>query len=265
MQFQSKVTPEEMEILKRRFLDFPDITHDERSRRVAKEFPKFTANTLKSYSRMCLGASEKVFSLYLEGKVSLAVPIELASWNKGEQDFIIDEYLEKKFTPETLRKIRRYRDEHKCGYAEAIARATGAIDAKQPRKTESRRSVDTILTEIADKGARWRAMVAQVLEMIGQEEASAGIHEALFVKVLILRDLIGNQYDFVNGKVNRYMNTIRKRLQNGGPSPAQVEGTVEGEIHGDGAGAGEGRVGGEEGAPREDGPPVPDHSGKGQG
>lgn len=265
MQFKSKVTPQEMEILKKRFLDFPESTHEERSKILAKEFPKFTWNTLKSYSRMCLGASEKVFKLYVEGKVSLAVPIELASWNKGEQDFIIDEYLEKKFTPETLRKIRRYRDEHRCGYTEAIARATGAIDINQPRKTEKSRSVDTILTEIADKGARWRAMVEQVMEMIGKEEAAAGIHEALFAKVILLRGVIGDQYDFVNGKVNRYMNTIRKRLQNGGPSPAQVEDTTEGAHHVDGARAGEGGLGGEEGAPREDGPPVPDHSGKGQG
>jgi len=265
MGFEPKITPQRMAEMKRRFLEFPDMSHEERARKVAKEFPEFMDNTLRSYSRMCLGTSDKVFGLYLEGKISLAVIFELCTWEKEDQDYIIDEYIQQKLTPEMLRKIRRMRKEG-VGYDEGIGRATGKIDQTKIQKHEVRKSLDHLLTDIADKGARWRAMVTQAIEMVGKEEAAAGVHEALFTKVILLRELIGTQYDFVNSRFNRYINLIRKRLQEGGQSPAEAERIVEGEAHAaNSPGTGKGGIRGEEGDPDQDGSPVSDPSGQSEG
>lgn len=260
MAFKAKVTPQQLAELRLRFRELPDMSHEERGRIMVKEWPTLAAATLETYSRICLGTSDKVFQIFLDGKVTFAVIEELCGWKTKDQDFIIESYLEQKWNPEILRRIRRYRKENDWGYDECIGKATGKIDVMQPRRGESRKSLDGLLSEIADKGARWRAMVHQVIEMIDVEEANAGVHEALFIKVCLLREIIGNQYDFVNTRFNRYINIIRKRLQNGGPSPA-VEAHEEGEVnHGNRAGSGEGRIGGEEGAPREDGSPLSDPS-----
>ena len=256
MAFEKKLTPQQLAKFRQRFLELPDISHDDRARIVAKETPEFAENTLRQYSRLCLQTTEKVFNLFLEEKISQAVLSELCAWDPKDQDFIIDEYLDKKFTPEILRRIRRYRKENGWSYDECIGRATGQIDPTAPRK-ENRKGLDTLLTEIADKGARWRAMVEQVLAMIGEEEANAGVHEALFTKVVLLRELIGTQYDYVNSRFNRYINLIRKRVQTGEPSSPAMEAIEEGERNGDRTRAGERRFDREEGAHHEDGPPVP--------
>lgn len=258
MPFKSTLTPAQFDELRRRFRELPEISHEERARIVSREQPGLTERTLEDYSRTCLGVTDKVFQYFLEEKIKFGVLIELCGWKPKEQDFIIDSYLEQKWTPEILRRIRRYRKENDWGFDECIGKATGKIDIMQPRRGESRRSLDGLLSEIADKGARWRAMVHQAIEMIDGEEAKAGVHEALFIKVALLREIVGNQYDFVNSRFNRYINAIRKRFQNGGLSPV-VEDQEEGEInHGNDSGSGEGRVRGEEGAPGPDGPSLQD-------
>src|SRR4029077_5091478 len=259
MAFKAKVTPAQLGELRRRFRELPEMSHEERGRIVTKEWPTLTTNTLETYSRVCLGVTDKVFDLFLSGNLTFAVLEELCGWKSKDQDFIIDSYLEQKWTPEILRRIRRYRKENDWGYDECIGKATGKIDVMQPRSGSPRKSLDSLLSEIADKGTRWRAMVQQVMEMIDTEEAQAGVHEALFIKVCLLREIIGNQYDFVNSRFNRYINAIRKRLHSGGVFPCQ-EGHEEGEINGHDSGASEGRVRGEEGAPCEDGPSVPHSS-----
>lgn len=252
-----KLPPEKLAEIRRQCLQLPEMSHDERARNLLSNWPGFSKKTLATYSRISCQCTEKVFNLFLEDKVGFAVLEELCGWKDKDQDFIVDEYLEKKWTPKILRNIRRLRKETGLGYSECIGRATGKIDPTLPKKGETRRSLDTLLTEIADKGARWRAMVQQALEMIEHEEAAAGIHEAIFAKVVLLREIIGNQYDYVNARFNRYMNMIRKRFQDGGMSPAPDEAIEEGAEHGDDSGAGQGRVDRKEGAPREDGSPVP--------
>lgn len=257
MAFQSKVTPEQLAELKRRFLELPDMTHEKRARIIARDWTGLSEATLKSYSRACLQTSNKVFDLFLKGTVTWAVVEELCGWQKEDQDFIIDEYLQRKLTPEILRKIRRYRKENAWSYDECIGHATGKIDKNQPHEAASSRSIDKLLSEIADKGARWRAMVQQVIAMIGKEEASAGIHEALFVKVCLLRELIGTQYDYVNSRFNRYINIIRKNVQSGEMSSLSEKEIQEGDKNGDSAGTSETGLDREEGKSRQDGSPVP--------
>jgi hypothetical protein len=213
MQFSPRVSLETMATIRERCLELEDMSHDARAALLAKEFPKVQLGTLADYSRIALGCTEKVWRQYLNGKISPSVLQEICAWERGDQDFIVEEIIEKKIGSKALRKIKRNRKEG-WSIAESIAEALGEIPKGQPRnKSGGPKKLDDLLSEIGDKGARWRAMVTQAMELVGNEEAAAGVHEALFRQVFVLREVIGNQYDFVNSRLNRYMNLIRKRLE----------------------------------------------------
>lgn len=220
--FDKKITIEMLLDLKKRFRDLPEMTHEARARAVAADFPQFAERTLKDYSCTLTSVCDEVFEMVLQGHISLTAISEFTIWEKKTQVYMAKEYVEKKLTPSLLRMVKKLKSEHDVSFEEAIGRATGSIPMDRPRK-EQRKDLDQILTEIADGGARWRAKVDMAIEMVGDEEAAAGVHLALFEKVCLLRELVGNQYDMVNGRFNRYVNSIKKRLR-------QVQGEPEGPV-----------------------------------
>lgn len=234
--FEKKITREILLDLRKRMREIPESTHYARAKKLAPEFPTFSLYTLEHYSTMMVNVCDEVFQMHLDGKLSLGALEEFGVWDEKTQKYMAHEYVEKKLTPNLLRIVKQQKREHDISFEEAIGRATGAIAMDKPRR-EERKDLEQILTEIADKGARWRAMVEMAIAMVGEEEAAAGVHMALFEKVSILRELIGNQYDMVNVRFNRYMNIIKKRLRQGmegaaeeikdadtEPSPMEAEG-----------------------------------------
>lgn len=211
-----KMTMEVLLELRKRFQEIPESNHYARAKKLVSEFPQFSEHTLVDYSRTLVNVCDEVFQMHLDGKMSLTSLAEFGVWDRKTQIYMAKEYVDHKLTSHVLRLVKKLKKEHDIGFEEAIGRATGEIPMDKPRK-EQRRDLDQILTEIADKGARWRALVDMAIEMVGQEEAAAGVHMALFEKVSILRELVGNQYDMVNGRFNRYMNAIKKRLRSGLP------------------------------------------------
>lgn len=201
--------------MRKRFLELPkEMTHAVRANTVAEEFPQFSLNTLEAYSSICIQICQDVFDLVAAGKISITALMEFSgAWDDKTQRYIAKEFVEQGLTVGMIRTIKQLKREHgSMGYAEAISRAKGEIPINQPRK-EQKKTLDQVLTQIADQGSRWRAMVTMALEMVRDEEAAAGIHETIFEKVFILRQLVGEQYDFINSRVQRYMNLIRKKVK----------------------------------------------------
>jgi hypothetical protein len=228
--FQKRITTEALIVMRDKFLALDkDMSHEARAQILAPEFTQFSRKTLEDYSRLCIQICQEVFDRAVSGEISITALMEFTGgWDETTQKYIAKEFVAQKMTRNMLREIKRLKREHgTMGYAEAIARVTGEIPVDQPRK-EQKKSLDQILTQIADQGARWRAMVTMALEMVRDEEAAAGIHETIFEKVFILRQLVGEQYDFINSRVQRYMNVIRKKVkeahqQAGAPEQGQVE------------------------------------------
>jgi hypothetical protein len=210
--FEKKITLETLLEMKKFLSGVSETTHEARAKKLFEAFPQFKERTLIDYSRLITNICDELFQMAVEGRISLTALTEFTAWDKKTQLYMAGEYVEKSLTPSLLKIIKQQKREHDMSWAEAIGRATGAIPMDKPRR-EDRKSLDQILTEIADKGARWRALVDLAIEMVGEEEAAAGVHMALFEKVALLRELIGNQYDMVNGRFNRYMGSIKRRLK----------------------------------------------------
>lgn len=222
--FEKRITIEMFMEMKKRFSELPrEMTHDARSKALAPHFPQFTLRTMETYSRICQQVCQEVLDLVVQGKISLTAVDEFTGgWDEKTQKYIAKEYVEQKLTRSMLRTIKRLKREHaSMGYAEAISRAKGEIPPDQPRK-EQKRTLDQVLTQIADHGVRWRALVEMALEMVRDEDNANGLlHQAIFEKVFILRQLVGEQYDAINNRVQRYMNLIRKKAkENGAPQAA---------------------------------------------
>lgn len=238
--FDKRITPELLREMRNRFLLMPKgMSYEAMSIEIAKDYPQFKPKTLEDYASLCMQVCEEVFTLMEEGKLSITVLLEFkGGWDEPTQKYVAKECVEKGLTLGMIRELKRLKREHgTMGYEEAIARIRGEIPAEQPRK-ENKKSLDQLLTQLADQGNRWRATVSMALELIRQEEAAAGVHEAIFEKVFILRQLVGEQYDFVNSKVQRYINLIRKRMKtaaeeaSGKPQPEATleEGVIEAEF-----------------------------------
>lgn len=213
--FEKRITMEVLVVMRQKFLALPkDMSHWDRGAALASEFTQFTTNTLEDYSRISIQVCQEVFDRAVAGEISITALAEFAgAWDWETQKYIAKEYVDQKLSLKHLRLIKQLKREHgTMGYSEAIARAKGEIPIDQPRK-EQKTSLDQLLTQIADQGARWRAKVTMALEMVRDEEAASGIHETIFEKVFILRQLVGEQYDFINSRVQRYMNVIRKKVK----------------------------------------------------
>lgn len=257
--FKKGITPEVMVKLRHAFRQLPDMSHEDRARYVQSEFSQFKPRTLEDYSRCCLRATEPVFQLYLDGKLSTEAMLEITLWEGKDQEFMASEYVEKKMGPADLRKVKRIKKEQQCGYAEAIAKALGEMPLHTPREQKPR-SFDTLLDDIGKHSTRWRALMSMAFDLIGEEEAKAGVHAELFQKAYVLRHVIKENYDFANQRVNRFFNFIKRKYRNAAAMSAEANGftATEGEPHGNGAGTCEEGLGGEEGAAHEDGPALQD-------
>lgn len=227
--FEKRITIEILQAMRKRFLELPqEMTHANRAAALAPEFPQFTLNTLEAYSSMCIQICEEVFEMVVAGKISITALAEFSgAWDDTTQKYIANEFVEQGLTVTNLRQIKQLKREHSTmGFAEAISRAKGEIPVGQPRK-EQKKSLDQVLTQIADHGVRWRALVEMAFEMVRDEDTATGVHEAIFEKVFILRQLVGEQYDAINSRVQRYMNMIKKKVKENSPQQAVVEGEPE--------------------------------------
>jgi hypothetical protein len=211
--FEKRITIDLLLQMRKRFLELPkEMTHSVRAATLVPEFSQFTHNTLEDYSRICTQVCHEVFDMVVAGTISITALAEFSGgWDDNTQKYIAKEFVEQGLTIVMLRTIKQLMREHKnMGYAEAISRAKGEIPINQPRQ---KKSIDQVLTQIADLGARWRALVEMASEMVRDEEISSGVHEAIIEKAFILRQLVGEQYDAINARVNRWMNSGRKKVK----------------------------------------------------
>lgn len=213
--FEKRITTEVLIAMRQKFLALPkEMSHWDRGLALAAEFPQFTNNTMEDYSRISVQVCQEVFDRVVAGEISItALAYFAGNWDAETQKYIAKEYVAQGLSLKHLRQIKQLKREHgTMGFAEAIARAKGEIPVDQPRK-EQKRSIDQLLAQIADHGARWRALVEMASEMIGNEEASTGLQEALFQKAFILRQLVGDQYNAINSRVNRFISSVKKKVK----------------------------------------------------
>lgn len=234
--FKRLMTPEIMKLLRAQVLALDGDKIKDRAKKIAPQFTQFKYATVLDYTAACMSATEAAFQNYVEGKISLGIFLELSRWEKKDQDFLLAEVLEKKMTPTQLRDVKRLRKEEGEGFAVAIGKATGVVPEKDPAKDMPRRSIDSILDDIAKSGAKLRGSISMAIDLIGKEEGSAGIHQGLLEKTYLLRHFIGENYDFMQKRLNRYMHVLRKKAgeaaeekisrEEGDPDVIEAEATV---------------------------------------
>jgi len=262
--FKPTIEKEEMARLRDAIAEFPDDKAPAVALKIRPLFPNIAIYTLERYVLSARRATHTTFSLYMEGKLSAGAFEMLTRWENGDQDFMVKEYLERKMGVEDLKRVRRIMSDQACGYDEAISKALGEMPVHQPREHKPR-SFDTVLDEINKLSAKWRGLMSMALDLVGEEEAKAGIHNLLFQRAYLLRHTIKENYDFANSKVNRYFNFIKKKYKAAAEMSSAEPEFMEGAADGNRAGTGQEGLDREAGADVQDGPPLPDQSGEGEG
>jgi len=249
-----KIAPEAVERLRKRVLELAKIDEYDPEVRPALsfakiglmlhgEFPELSTATIKDYCRVVGKIPQKVFDLYLEGRISFTELAEFGQSSitrKGDLVYIALEYVAKRMNLTHLRRIKGFlRAYNNMGVDEAIRRATGKLSGKPGVVKKINKSFDGLLDEAIKYMTLSRARVAQLLDLLPVSTLNKGkVHGELFNKVYLLRHILGEQYEFVDKKVKTYLdelvgyvssesqiNELRKRELHGGAR------------HGDGQGA----------------------------
>lgn len=238
----------------------------QRAREMRSMFPTLAPITLEERVKVAVNLTEKVFAHLIEGRISFGVARNLSREEVGMQEFLAEECVAGRLEHHGLIKVKQYLREGQS-VTEALARVRGEIPPHEDRRLSPKKSLETVLDDIAKTGARWRSLVSMAMEAVRESELALGVHLDLFEKVFLLRHLIGEQYEFVDQKVRRYLTMMKKRT-NGGAGSSSRAGSAEEQGGYDGGGSGrEGRDPREVGDGGEAGPVVQDqpHAGEGEG
>lgn len=229
----TKATPEVMTMIRDIEQAHHDKSIDSLVRQFKEAFPSFTERSLWDMFRYMRGISEPAFQLWCEGKIPYSFLTEACSLPHGVQKLLAEEAAARGLQ---TKHFQRFRHHHKegMGFAEALARATGEGHKIDQRREHKARSFESILDDVAKLGAKWRALISMAMEASTTLEHSNGVTLDIFEKVYMLRHLIGEQYEFVDQKVKRFLTAIKRRAANGGSSAPEgaVTATVEEEGEG---------------------------------
>lgn len=198
------------------------LSHEARAKALAPDYPDFSLRTLEDYSRVVKNSSEKTWAAFVDAKISLQMIQELGGVESRElQDYLLGEVLANpKLTRSRVGAVKKMVAEG-MSVPEALARATGELPPERP-PTPKHKNFDTILDDIARTGAKFRSLVALAGDLLKEAEVEAGVHPALFEEVYRLRHYVGEQYDFLNQKLNRHLVILKKRV-NGTKEPIAHE------------------------------------------
>lgn len=216
--FDPKVDRKELAAMRAKFKATGEPSYRRQAAVVAPEYPAYTITTMRDFASILGGATDATFAFFMEEKLSFGMLSELGRMDVNYQDFVGAEVVQRGMSISDIKEIKANLREG-TSVAEAIGRATGEIQ-HEARRPENRRSLDAVLDDIAKLGSKWRSLVTMALEAIQQAEGAGGVHLELFEKTYLTRHLIGEQYEFVDQKVKRYLNLLKKRaLETAGQSP----------------------------------------------
>lgn len=164
-----------------------------------------------TYVGVVARVTDKAFSALVERKVALDALIPFPSLEPGVQDFLIDEHLagNVKLSKDTVSRIVSYLGE---GMAVSVAIQKAKGERVEVPK-EVRRDFDKVILELARDGSKWRAKASMLYDALAELDGIAPVTLELFEKVYLLRHLVGEQYEFLNQKVKRFMDVLRRKAQ----------------------------------------------------
>jgi len=231
-----RITPEILVRLRNRVKEIkekdPKVPYAVISRSLTSEFPDYAAKTLEDYCLAVGKATDYIFSLYIEGKVSFTLFLELIQTKlklkedevgvmPGDLDYIAREFVEavmpngqKPGMPELRRikaNLRTQKNGQYMSIPEALGRGLGRISAfaKPEALKKISKSFDSLLDEINKHMTLARAKTKQLIDLLPMSTLNKGkVHSELFNKVYLLRHILGEQYDFVDNKVKVYLDEL---------------------------------------------------------
>lgn len=265
MGFDKRITPELFSRIREEFLGLPaEWTKDRKGEALLRKYTEFSLRTLQGYAAILDDAAPSVLDAYCDGKISFTSVSVIYSINRGVQEILLPDVLSGKLTPSSIIIVRSLVKEG-LPVSAAIARATGEVPRDEPVRSEKPKNLNSLMDEITKMGSRWRSMVSMAMDLVDGLERTEGINLELFERAYLLRHLVGEQYEFIDQKVKRYITTIKKRLEaRAGLSPiTDHEPIEEGVSNDDSAGSGETGDASEKRDGCQDGQTVPDQPGAG--
>ena len=226
-----KISTEILAEMREKFKSMPEtMSHEARARAVSPEYPTFSVRTLEDYSRISIQATESVWAAFVAGKISYTLLAQFIGLEPGWQDALLAEFVgNKKLTPSALSKFKQYIREGQP-FDTAVARLTGKLP-EQDAPPAKHKSFDSLMDEIAKLSAKLRARISMATDAVAEMEREFGVCVPLFERAYDLRHYLGETYDYMNQRLNRYKNVVKKR-QNGSAEavPPVAEDAVEGDF-----------------------------------
>lgn len=238
---------------------------------ISREFPEFKGRTLKAYAVSVGEITDKVFGLYVDGKISWSVLNELGQsrLDKATVEFLASEFINRRMEIKALRMVKSMlRDsKHRYSMAEALARATGQIPAHAKPKTLGKvlEDFETQLDRLSKKMMEVRALSTMVVDLLPVSAFDKGrVRTEIFEKVYLARHIFKEHFEFCDKRSQEILGQIMQFVSS---ESQMAELRRKGEDHVEGTGSGTADQGAEDQLPEagevlED--PAPHHRGEGR-
>jgi len=217
--FSQKFTPKMMASLRQKALairgDDEAMPWKEIQDRLADdpEFKHISSKTLRDYTIVAGKPSDKVFNMFLAGKISFGILTELGfgDLSTENRDMLAELIVEQGLTPTVVAKIKAYMKDG-CLMAEAVMRATGQIapreqqnDAKQVEQLFNEKMVNDAIKAVHDAIFKMR-LVFDTLPFSVFDKGR--MHAKIYTTIWNARYATKDLYEKLDEYGHRYWNEI---------------------------------------------------------
>ncbi len=213
-----RVSPEYLAKLRARVMEVktPQMSWATVAEKLAGEFKDVSLRTLTEHVVICGRATDYLFGLYADEKISLGIFSEIMRGNLDDstRELLAKDVLRLGMTPTHISAFKKVVD--KCDYATAINRAMGKIPVSE-RMEKARKSTRELVDldeEIADLAFRLqsRILLAENLmpkTLLGSNQARAKIFKAVWDVVQAAKITV----EFGEARIKRYLTELQQREQ----------------------------------------------------
>lgn len=263
-----KMSREMFSAIRDRIRSMPGLITREIVLKIKGDFKNVSSATLAHYV-IASRVHDDVFKLYMQGKLSVGVLEALSVLDPDTGKFLALEIIEKGYLPLHVQKAKSLVKQGVAkSWDEALKRARGDIEVTPtvPRSPGRRsegpcepRTFGELLKDILTSGTEWRLKVKAVIAMIPMVEKEAEASFMTFTKLCMLRDSLGEQYEFVDKTVGAVLDRmVSRKASRSGADFREID-------YGQASGRGTPRIGPPPWEVHGPGQDVPDASGQGQG
>lgn len=219
--FDRKVEFSVLEELRRKCDELGDLSAAKKAEILEGKIAQLKGRRLLRYVEAMSKTTDYIFSLLREGKIGMYVHRVLAQCpskiTDEVKDFLADEFLESNMTVRQLEKAKAILIRDNCSVSDALKRSQGRLSGRKSRTPRGvTRSFEQLVDDIGKLSVTLRMKIEMAVELLPKSVLrEAEIHSEVFFRAYMMRHQLKEHLEYVDRKVEGYLEEIRNCVIHG--------------------------------------------------